>query len=69
MPSCPRLCCYYITDRLAAGGAEALLRFVRRGLLEGASIQVREKDLSARNCAAWCEYSAASKPYGTRACW
>jgi thiamine monophosphate synthase len=40
---------YYITDRRAAGGVEPLLGFVGRALEDGVDwIQVREKDLSAR---------------------
>lgn len=40
---------YYITDRHAAGGEEALLSFVARALAHGVErIQVREKDLSDR---------------------
>jgi len=41
---------YYITSRHAAGGSGALLRFVERALGQGVDfIQVREKDLSARD--------------------
>ena len=40
---------YYITDRAASGGEEALLGSVERAAAEGVEwIQVREKDLSAR---------------------
>ena len=40
---------YYITDRHAAGGTEALLGCVERALAAGVEwIQVREKDLTAR---------------------
>jgi thiamine-phosphate pyrophosphorylase len=40
---------YYITSREAAGGTEALLRFVERALVQGVErIQIREKDLPAR---------------------
>ena len=41
---------YYITDRHAAGGVDALLRFVERAVAQGVErIQVREKDMSARD--------------------
>jgi len=40
---------YYITSRQAAGGTEALLRFVERALRQAVDfLQVREKDLAAR---------------------
>ena len=41
---------YYITDRHAAGGTEALLVCVERAVTAGVErIQIREKDLSARD--------------------
>jgi thiamine-phosphate pyrophosphorylase len=44
---------YYITDRSAAGGAQPLLGFISRALENGVErIQVREKDLSARELGA-----------------
>lgn len=40
---------YYITDRNAAGGLDALLGIIRERLEEGIEmVQIREKDLSAR---------------------
>src|SRR5579862_8653521 len=40
---------YYITDRIAAGGTEALLACINRALAEAVDwVQIREKDLATR---------------------
>jgi thiamine-phosphate pyrophosphorylase len=59
---------YYITDRHAAGGAEALLGFVERALRDGVErIQVREKDMGARDlCALVRRILTLPNPHGTR---
>lgn len=59
---------YYITDRRAAGGSEALLGHIARALADGVDlIQLREKDLSAREV---CELTRRAlvlpNPHGTR---
>lgn len=59
---------YYISDRRAAGGSEALLGHIARALADGVDlIQIREKDLSARDV---CELTRRAlvlpNPHGTR---
>jgi thiamine-phosphate pyrophosphorylase len=59
---------YYITDRHAAGGIEPLLGHIARVLADGVEwIQIREKDLSARElCALVRQVVAMPNPHDTQ---
>lgn len=59
---------YYITDRQAAGGLEPLLELLARALAGGVDyIQIREKDLSARQCLDLVRRALAlPNPHGSR---
>ena len=59
---------YYITDRHSAGGIEPLLGFIDSALADGVErIQIREKDLPARElCALVRRVVALRNPHGSR---
>jgi thiamine-phosphate pyrophosphorylase len=59
---------YYITDRKAAGGTAPLLRYAERALAQGVELlQVREKDLSARDLLRLVEQIVElARPHATR---
>ena len=59
---------YYITDRHSAGGTERLIGFIETALTGGVEwIQVREKDLPARElCALLRRVLAIPNPHGSR---
>jgi len=59
---------YYITDRHAAGGTEPLLRHIARAMEDGVDlIQIREKDLSARElCGLMRRVLSLPNPQSTR---
>jgi thiamine-phosphate pyrophosphorylase len=59
---------YYITDRHTAGGVDSLLQFIERALRNGVDrIQIREKDLAARDlCLLVRRVLEFPNPHGTR---